>query len=83
MLLEIQNALLEKSNMSVFLPVKLDQPSIVKIGVVPKRFGCLQLTWKLSKQQAWLHHNPFNLDIRLKTADSSQPVSSAQTVNTS
>ncbi|XP_015230169.1 PREDICTED: interleukin-6 receptor subunit beta-like [Cyprinodon variegatus] len=61
----------------VFKPisvVKLDQPSIVKIGVVPKRFGCLQLTWKLSKQQAWLHHNPFNLDIRLKTADSSQPI---------
>ncbi|KAL3059818.1 hypothetical protein OYC64_014419 [Pagothenia borchgrevinki] len=48
---------------------KLD-PLILKIQAVPRRYGCLQLSWSLSQQQAWMGEFRLNLEVRLKTADS-------------
>uniref|UniRef100_A0A7N8YLA3 Colony stimulating factor 3 receptor n=1 Tax=Mastacembelus armatus TaxID=205130 RepID=A0A7N8YLA3_9TELE len=57
---------------------KFDPPRILKVEVVPKRYGCLKLRWGLSPHQAWMHDFRLNLEVRLKTADSShwseQPV---------
>ncbi|MEQ2272719.1 hypothetical protein XENORESO_008884 [Xenotaenia resolanae] len=49
---------------------KFDQPIIAKIGMQPKRLGCLKLTWSLSKQQSWIRYLAVNLEVRLKTAGS-------------
>ncbi|XP_029360223.1 granulocyte colony-stimulating factor receptor isoform X2 [Echeneis naucrates] len=51
---------------------KFDPPKIQQLEVVPKRYGCLRLRWSLSQHQAWMHNCRFNLEVRLKTADSSQ-----------
>ncbi|XP_040900935.1 granulocyte colony-stimulating factor receptor [Toxotes jaculatrix] len=51
---------------------KFDPPKIVKVEAVSKRYGCLKLSWSLSQQQAWMRNYPMNLEVRLKTADSSQ-----------
>ncbi|MED6291214.1 hypothetical protein CHARACLAT_021156, partial [Characodon lateralis] len=51
---------------------KFDQPIIAKIGVQPKRLGCLNMTWSLSKQQSWIRYLAVNLEVRLKTAGSDQ-----------
>ncbi|KAM7383147.1 hypothetical protein PAMP_002829 [Pampus punctatissimus] len=51
---------------------KFDQPKILKIQVVPNRYGCLKLSWCLSQHQAWLRDYRLSLEVRLKTADSSQ-----------
>ncbi|KAK1895585.1 Granulocyte colony-stimulating factor receptor [Dissostichus eleginoides] len=45
-------------------------PPILKIQAVPRRYGCLQLSWSLSQQQAWMRDFRLNLEVRLKTADS-------------
>ncbi|KAM6935147.1 granulocyte colony-stimulating factor receptor [Lycodopsis pacificus] len=50
---------------------KFDPPTIRKIETVPKRYGCLKLSWSLSQHQAWMHFH-LNLEVRLMTADSSQ-----------
>ncbi|KAM9723100.1 granulocyte colony-stimulating factor receptor-like isoform 1-T4 [Menidia menidia] len=49
---------------------KFDPPKIRAIQVVPKRLGCLRLSWSLSQHQVWMR-NYLNLEVRLKTADSS------------
>ncbi|XP_044064398.1 granulocyte colony-stimulating factor receptor [Siniperca chuatsi] len=51
---------------------KFDPPTILKVQVEPKRYGCLKLSWSLSQQQAWMHDCRLNLEVRLKTAHSSQ-----------
>lgn len=51
---------------------KFDPPTILKVQAVPKRYGCLRLSWTLSQQQAWMRDFRLNLEVRLKTADSSQ-----------
>ncbi|XP_074539700.1 granulocyte colony-stimulating factor receptor isoform X2 [Halichoeres trimaculatus] len=51
---------------------KLDPPNILNIQVVPKKYGCLKLGWSLSQHQVWLQGFRLNLEVRLKTADSSQ-----------
>ncbi|XP_042346164.1 granulocyte colony-stimulating factor receptor [Plectropomus leopardus] len=51
---------------------KFDRPAILRIHAVPKRYNCLKLSWSLSQQQAWMHDYRLNLEVRLKTADSSQ-----------
>ncbi|XP_056300982.1 granulocyte colony-stimulating factor receptor isoform X2 [Pseudoliparis swirei] len=51
---------------------KLDRPTILKIQAVPKRYGCLKLSWSLSQQQVWMSNLKLNLEVRLTTADSSQ-----------
>ncbi|XP_070768159.1 granulocyte colony-stimulating factor receptor [Enoplosus armatus] len=51
---------------------KFDPPTILKVQVVPKRYGCLKLSWSLSLHQAWMRDSRLNLEVRLKTADSSQ-----------
>ncbi|XP_053183920.1 granulocyte colony-stimulating factor receptor [Scomber japonicus] len=51
---------------------KFDQPRILKVEVVPRRYGCLKLSWCLSQHQAWMHNFHLSLEVRLKTADSSQ-----------
>lgn len=51
---------------------KFDPPNIVEIQVVPKRYGCLRLSWRLSEHQAWMQNHRLNTEVRLKTADSSE-----------
>ncbi|XP_069559935.1 granulocyte colony-stimulating factor receptor [Brachyistius frenatus] len=51
---------------------KFDPPKILKIQAVPKRSGCLRLSWSLSKHQVWMHYYRLNLEVRLKTVDKSQ-----------
>ncbi|XP_039974588.1 granulocyte colony-stimulating factor receptor isoform X2 [Xiphias gladius] len=51
---------------------KFDPPKILKVEAVPKRYGCLKLSWSLSQHQAWMHDYCLNLELRFKTADSSQ-----------
>ncbi|XP_034409017.1 granulocyte colony-stimulating factor receptor isoform X2 [Cyclopterus lumpus] len=51
---------------------KFDPPTILKIQAVPKRYGCLKLSWSLSQQQVWMRNLQLNLEVRLTTADSSQ-----------
>ncbi|XP_059194532.1 granulocyte colony-stimulating factor receptor [Centropristis striata] len=51
---------------------KFDVPTIEKVQAVPKRLGCLKLSWTLSQQQAWMRDYRLNVEVRLKTADSSQ-----------
>ncbi|XP_062279029.1 granulocyte colony-stimulating factor receptor [Scomber scombrus] len=51
---------------------KFDQPKILKVEVVPRRYGCLRLSWCLSQHQAWMHNFHLSLEVRLKTADRSQ-----------
>ncbi|XP_071324943.1 granulocyte colony-stimulating factor receptor [Trachinotus anak] len=51
---------------------KFDPPKILKVEVVPKRHGCLKLRWSLSQHQAWMRNYRLNLEVRFKTADSSQ-----------
>ncbi|XP_078108555.1 granulocyte colony-stimulating factor receptor isoform X2 [Sander vitreus] len=51
---------------------KFDPPTILKVQVVPKKYGCLKLSWSLSQQQAWMRDYRFNLEVQLKTADNSQ-----------
>lgn len=58
---------------------KFDQPQILKIQAVPKKYGCLKLIWGLAQHQTWIRGFHFSLEVRLKTADrdqwSQQPVS--------
>ncbi|XP_054477228.1 granulocyte colony-stimulating factor receptor isoform X2 [Anoplopoma fimbria] len=51
---------------------KFDPPTILMIQAVPKRLGCLKLSWSLSQQQVWMRHLRLNLEVRLTTADSSK-----------
>ncbi|KAM8869774.1 granulocyte colony-stimulating factor receptor isoform 2-T2 [Spinachia spinachia] len=51
---------------------KFDPPTIVRIQAVPKRFGCLNLRWNLSLQQAWTANLRLNLEVRLTPADGGQ-----------
>ncbi|XP_031709374.1 granulocyte colony-stimulating factor receptor [Anarrhichthys ocellatus] len=51
---------------------KFDPPTILKIETMPKKYGCLKLSWSLSQHQAWMHVFHLNLEVRLMTADSSQ-----------
>ncbi|XP_058504672.1 granulocyte colony-stimulating factor receptor [Solea solea] len=51
---------------------KFDPPKIVMVEAMPKRYGCLKLSWSLSRHQAWMHDYRLNLEIRLKTAGSGQ-----------
>lgn len=51
---------------------KFDPPEIVTIQVVPKRYGCLRLSWTLSQDQAWMRNQRLNIEVRLKTADSNE-----------
>ncbi|XP_063735028.1 granulocyte colony-stimulating factor receptor isoform X2 [Eleginops maclovinus] len=50
---------------------KFDPPTILKIQAESKRYGCLKLSWSLSQQQAWMRDLRLNLEVRIKTADSS------------
>ncbi|XP_061574458.1 granulocyte colony-stimulating factor receptor [Cololabis saira] len=50
---------------------KFDPPEIVKIHE-PEKAGCLSLSWNLSPHQDWLTSTRLNLEVRLKTADSSE-----------
>lgn len=68
-----ENDLGEATSSILLEPVsaaKFDQPSIT--DMVPTRFGCLELKWRLPLDQEWICHNPLNLEVRLKTADSDQ-----------
>ncbi|XP_036931307.1 granulocyte colony-stimulating factor receptor [Acanthopagrus latus] len=51
---------------------KFDPPAITKFEAVPKKNGCLKLNWRLSQQQAWMRSCRLNLEVRLRTADSSE-----------
>lgn len=51
---------------------KFDPPMILKVEAVPKRYGCLKLSWTLSRHQAWMSNWRLNLEARFQTADSSQ-----------
>ncbi|XP_028282131.1 granulocyte colony-stimulating factor receptor [Parambassis ranga] len=51
---------------------KFDPPEIRKVEIVPKKYSCLRLSWNLSQHQVWMHSYRLNLEIQLKTADSSQ-----------
>lgn len=65
-----------------FISAKFDPPKIQRIEAVPKRNGCLRLSWSLSQHQAWMCDYRLNLEVRLKSADSNQwnkqPVSTNQ-----
>uniref|UniRef100_A0A3Q0SS80 Colony stimulating factor 3 receptor n=1 Tax=Amphilophus citrinellus TaxID=61819 RepID=A0A3Q0SS80_AMPCI len=49
---------------------KFDPPKIFQ--VMSERHRCLRLRWNLSPHQLWVGSNNMNLEIRLKSADSSQ-----------
>ncbi|KAA8591763.1 hypothetical protein FQN60_017137 [Etheostoma spectabile] len=70
------NELGEASSTPIILePVsaaKFDPPTILNVQAVPKKYGCLKLSWSLSQQQAWMRDYRFNLEVQLKTADNSQ-----------
>ncbi|XP_033495514.2 granulocyte colony-stimulating factor receptor [Epinephelus lanceolatus] len=51
---------------------KFDRPAILGVQAVPKKYGCLRLSWRLSQQQAWMRNYRLNLGVRLKTAGSNQ-----------
>uniref|UniRef100_UPI0037E78A7F granulocyte colony-stimulating factor receptor n=1 Tax=Semicossyphus pulcher TaxID=241346 RepID=UPI0037E78A7F len=51
---------------------KFDPPTILNIQAASKRYGCLKLSWSLSQHQAWMQGDRLNLEVRLKTADSSR-----------
>ncbi|KAG7216874.1 hypothetical protein INR49_001528 [Caranx melampygus] len=51
---------------------KFDPPKILTLEAVPRRYGCLKLTWSLSQYQAWTSNLRLNLDVQFKTADSSR-----------
>ncbi|XP_068426122.1 granulocyte colony-stimulating factor receptor isoform X2 [Clinocottus analis] len=51
---------------------KFGRPTILKMQAVPKRYGCLKLSWSLSQQEVWMRSLQLNLEVRLTTADSSQ-----------
>lgn len=40
-----------------------------------KVHGCLTLRWRLSSRQAWMHASRMDLELRVKTAGSSQWIS--------
>ncbi|XP_070692178.1 granulocyte colony-stimulating factor receptor [Pempheris klunzingeri] len=69
------NELGEASSVPITLePVsaaKFDPPTILKVQAVPKRYGCLKLSWSLSQHQAWMLDR-LNLEIQLKTSNSGQ-----------
>uniref|UniRef100_A0A3P8S9K8 Colony stimulating factor 3 receptor n=1 Tax=Amphiprion percula TaxID=161767 RepID=A0A3P8S9K8_AMPPE len=71
-----ENDLGEATSASIILePIsaaKFDPPKILKVQVVPKRYGCLRLSWSLSQHQSWMRDYRLNLDVRLRTTDSSQ-----------
>ncbi|XP_056900960.1 granulocyte colony-stimulating factor receptor isoform X1 [Takifugu flavidus] len=52
---------------------KFDPPVIKKIQA--KAHGCLTLSWSLSPQQAWMRTSSMDLELRVKTAGSSQWIS--------
>lgn len=60
-------------NPSFFPPAKFDPPVIKKIQA--KAHGCLTLSWSLSPQQAWMRPSSMDLELRVKTAGSSQWIS--------
>ncbi|XP_053736981.1 granulocyte colony-stimulating factor receptor [Synchiropus splendidus] len=51
---------------------KFDQPSILRLHSMPKRFGCLSLTWALSPHQKWMKDLFLTLEVRMKPAESSE-----------
>ncbi|XP_034029954.1 granulocyte colony-stimulating factor receptor [Thalassophryne amazonica] len=51
---------------------KFDPPTILKVEVVPKKYGCLYLKWTLS--QTWVLDSNFNMEVRLVPAESSPPI---------
>ncbi|KAM9309866.1 granulocyte colony-stimulating factor receptor isoform 1-T3 [Pholidichthys leucotaenia] len=51
---------------------KFDPPKILAIEVVQRRYGCLRLRWSISQHQHWFKMNHLNLEVQLKTADSSR-----------
>lgn len=51
---------------------KFDPPKIVKIKVMPGRYSCLRLSWSLSQHQTWMGDLRLNMEVRLRTVDSSQ-----------
>lgn len=69
------NELGEATSASLILePVstaKFDPPVILEIYNVPKKFGCLKLRWSLSPDQFWMYSYRLNMEVRLKTAESS------------
>ncbi|XP_056235695.1 granulocyte colony-stimulating factor receptor [Seriola aureovittata] len=73
---EAVNELGEAASVPIILePVsatKFDPPKILKVEAVPKRYGCLKLSWSLSQHQAWIRNFRLNLEVQFKTADSSQ-----------
>lgn len=77
LILSIQQSFL---NLSLPPPAKFDPPVIEEIRAEDN--GCLTLRWSLSAQQSWMRDSYMNLELRVKTADSSQwtskPVSTAQ-----
>lgn len=55
-----------------FISAKFDPPTIVGLQPVPKKYGCLRLSWCLSEDQAWTRNLRLSLDVRLRTAESSE-----------
>ncbi|XP_041649322.1 granulocyte colony-stimulating factor receptor isoform X2 [Cheilinus undulatus] len=51
---------------------KFDTPMIQFIQTAPQRFGCLKLSWSLSPHQTWMSDYRLSVEVRIKTADSSQ-----------
>nr|XP_046254767.1 granulocyte colony-stimulating factor receptor [Scatophagus argus]XP_046254768.1 granulocyte colony-stimulating factor receptor [Scatophagus argus] len=69
---ELGEAASEPVTLEPISAAKFDPPTILKVQAVPKRYGCLKLTWRLSQDQAWMRNCRLNLEVRFKTADSSR-----------
>ncbi|XP_035018900.1 granulocyte colony-stimulating factor receptor [Hippoglossus stenolepis] len=69
---ELGEATSEPVVMEPISAAKFDPPRILKAEAVPKRPGCLRLSWSLSKHQVWLLDINLNLEVQLKTAESHQ-----------
>lgn len=73
---KVMNELGETASHPVILePIsaaKFDPPKILNIQAIPKRYGCLRLTWALSQHQTWMKNTRLNLELRLRTTDHGQ-----------
>ncbi|XP_051262889.1 granulocyte colony-stimulating factor receptor [Dicentrarchus labrax] len=71
-----KNELAEATSVPIILEptsaAKFDPPTILRVQAVPKKYGCLKLSWILSQHQAWMHNLRLSLEVRLETAERRQ-----------
>ncbi|XP_037310513.2 granulocyte colony-stimulating factor receptor [Pungitius pungitius] len=69
---ELGEATSEAVDLEPVSAAKFDPPTIVRIQAVPRKYGCLKLSWNLSQQLAWTASLRLDLEVRLTPADGGQ-----------